>query len=109
MNSMQIEKIFEGGYLEVSGRYELQKPISKSSGGIVFIKTGLVSFQRYVTWSCFPVVTIGDDITFTDYHDAAAYYQVKARLYENIIEIIEIERGQSWANAHIFMQIYKMG
>lgn len=106
---MQIEKVFEGGVLEVGKRYALQKPLDKNSGGTVFAKTGLVSFERYVTWSHFPATAIGDDITFTDYHDSAAYYQVKVRLYATEIEIIEIERGPSWQNANLFMQIYRQG
>ena len=93
--------------LEAGQTYNFGETISKS--GIIMAKVGLTRYEGYVTWSTFPGLTIGDDITFTDYYGDNAFYQVKATLSENSIRIIEINRGESWANSHIYMQIFKVG
>lgn len=100
-------KVWEGGLLEAGQTYNFQDVISKS--GIIMAKVGLTRYEGYVTWSTFPGLAIGDDITFTDYYSDTAFYQVKAVLSENSVRIIEINRGPSWSNSHIYMQIFKVG
>ena len=100
-------KVWEGGLLETGQTYNFQNAISKS--GIIMAKVGLTQYERYVTWSTFPGLAIGDEITFTDYFSDTAFYQVKAVLSENSVRIIEINRGPNWANSHIYMQIFKVG
>ena len=72
-------------------------------------KIGLTQYERYVTWATFPGLTIGDQVTFTDFYSSEAFYQVKATLSEEDIIINEIIRGPNWANSHIYMQIFKLG
>lgn len=100
-------KVWEGGLLEAGRTYDFQDAISKS--GIIMVKVGLTQYERYVTWSTFPAITIGDQVTWTDYYSDTAFYQVKATLSENSIRIDEINRGPNWANSHIYMQIFKVG
>lgn len=99
--------VWAGGLLEAGKTYNFDDAISKS--GIIMAKVGLTRYEGYVTWSTFPGLTIGDDITFTDYFSDTAFYQVKAVLSENSVRIIEINRGPNWANSHIYMQIFKVG
>ena len=99
--------MWEGGLLEAGRTYDFQDAISKS--GIIMVKVGLTQYERYVTWSTFPAITIGDQVTWTDYYSDTAFYQVKATLSENSIRIDEINRGPNWANSHIYMQIFKVG
>ena len=99
--------MWEGGLLEAGQTYNFQDAISKS--GIILAKVGLTQYERYVTWSAFPGITIGDQVTWTDYYSNTAFYQVKAALSETGITINEINRGQNWANSHIYMQIFKIG
>ena len=100
-------KVWEGGLLEAGQTYNFQDAISKS--GIILAKVGLTQYERYVTWSAFPGIAIGDQVTWTDYYSNTAFYQVKAALSETSITINEINRGQNWANSHIYMQIFKIG
>lgn len=93
--------------MEAGQTYNFQNAISKS--GIIMAKAGLTQYERYVTWSTFPALTIGDQVTWTDYYSDTAFYQVKATLSENSIRIDEINRGPNWANSHIYMQIFKVG
>lgn len=72
-------------------------------------KVGLTQFERYTTWATFPGVSIGDQISFTDYVSDRAYYQVKATIKTTGISIDELVRGPDWATSHIYMQIYKIG
>ena len=100
-------KVWEGGLLEAGRTYDFQDAISKS--GIIMVKVGLTQYERYVTWSTFPAITIGDQVTWTDYYSDTAFYQVKATISESGVHINEINRGPNWANSHIYMQIFKVG
>ena len=100
-------KVWEGGMLEVGKTYNFQDAISKS--GIIIAKAALTQYEKYVTWATFPGISIGDQVTWTDYFSNTAFYQVKATLSETGIRIDEIARGTNWANSHIYMQIFKIG
>lgn len=103
-NILIPKEIFSGGILDINKSYNYTNSIG--SRGLVLVKVGLTSHEKYVTWSLFPVSTLGDQVTFTDFFNVNCYYQVKATFGKTSMTLNEISRGANWATQHIYIKIY---